>query len=301
MKVLMGICLCLASALAFEYHLTPVKVDKGIYCFFGAPEVMDTHNNGNMVNSCYVDTGRGWLIIDSGPTYAYAKEAAESVRKIKPQPFRAVINTHAHDDHWLGNAFFADKNIQVIGPVLFKTAIDPAQKTRMQKRITPEAYAKTRVELPTRFIAKDSTWNVDGQTLRLLRFEDAHTKEDLVVYLPDRDTVFAGDLVFNDRLPSLRDGNINRWISALESIRALKPVYIIGGHGLRTDASASDMTYDYLTSLRDAVKTAIDEGIGIGAATRSITLSRFQSVALYKMMHAQNVETAYRTLEWEDD
>ena len=58
MKMLWTVWLSITSALAFEYHLEPVNVDRGIYCFFGKPEVMNTVNNGNMVNSCYVDTGR---------------------------------------------------------------------------------------------------------------------------------------------------------------------------------------------------------------------------------------------------
>ena len=38
-------------AFAFEYGLVPVKVNEKVYCFFGKPEVMDTINNGNMVNA----------------------------------------------------------------------------------------------------------------------------------------------------------------------------------------------------------------------------------------------------------
>ncbi|WP_345986259.1 MBL fold metallo-hydrolase [Sulfurimonas sp. HSL-1656] len=302
MKMLWTVWLSITSALAFEYHLEPVNVDRGIYCFFGKPEAMNTVNNGNMVNSCYVDTGRRWLVIDSGPTHAYAKEAAAKMQAIKAQPTALVIDTHVHDDHWLGNGYFAAAGIPVYGPGLFQKAVNPQETTRMQKRISPEAYAGTQVVLPSHSIDANETLDVDGETLRIIRLtRKAHTAEDLMVYLPKRETLFAGDLVFNDRIPSLRDGDLHGWIAALETVQAMPLKHIIGGHGKNTGKDALQMTYVYLTQLRDRVRDAIDDGIGIAEATKTIRLDAFRSVALYDAMHAQNVEVAYRMLEWDDE
>jgi len=295
-------CTLALTLSAFEYGLSPVKVDEGIYCFFGKPEVMDRVNNGNMVNSCYVDTGRRWLVIDSGPTYAYAEEAAVKMHTVKPQPTGMVIDTHVHDDHWLGNGFFERAGIPVLGPGLFQKAVNPNETTRMQQRISPEAYAGTETALPTRYVDANETLTLDGEEIRFIRLSRrAHTAEDLLVYLPARQTLFAGDLVFNDRIPSLRDGDIRGWIAALEALRAMPLRHIIGGHGDRTDAHAAEMTYRYLTQLRDRVEEAIDAGVGIADATKNIRLDAFRDVALYDAMHAQNVEAAYRMLEWDDE
>jgi len=301
-KALWALWLGVTAALAFEYGLAPVKVDEGLYCFFGKPEVMNDVNNGNMVNSCYVDTGSGWLVIDSGPTYAYAKEALTRMRQIKAQPVHLVIDTHVHDDHWLGNGYFESQGVEVVGPSLFKTAVNPAEPTRMQHRVSPEAYAGTEAKLPTRFVDSNKTLSVGNETIRLIRIDrKAHTGEDMVVYLPGRRTLFAGDLVFNDRIPSLRDGDINGWIAALEMLRTLPLAHVIGGHGDRTGPNADDMTYRYLVALRDTVRTALDNDIGIAEATRRNQLDAFRNTALYDVMHAQNVEAAYRMLEWEDE
>ena len=61
------------------------------------------------------------------------------------------------------------------------------------------------------------------------------------------------------------------------------------------------MTYRYLVQLRDRVRDAIANGVGIAEATKSIRLDAFRDTALYDAMHAQNVEAAYRMLEWEDE
>jgi glyoxylase-like metal-dependent hydrolase (beta-lactamase superfamily II) len=279
-----------------------VNVDQGIYCFFGKPEVMNEINNGNMVNSCYVDAGRHWLVIDSGPTFAYAKEAAHTMQQIKPMPVGLVIDTHVHDDHWLGNGYFKAKGIDIIGPTLFKTTVNPDETTRMQKRISKAAYAGTEIKFPTRYVDANTTLMLDTLEVRLIRVDrKAHTEEDLMVFVPALNTLFAGDLVFNDRIPSLRDGDISGWIAALEAIRSMPLKHIIGGHGDRTDNTAAEFTYRYLVQLRDGVREAIENDIGIAEATKSIRLDAFRNAALYDVMHAQNVEVVYRMLEWEDE
>jgi cyclase len=302
MKPLGLLLLSFAVLNAFEYGLSPHKISKRIYCFFGKPEAMDQHNNGNMVNTCYVDAGRRWLVIDSGPTYAYAKEAAETMQRIKPMPIGLVINTHVHDDHWLGNGYYESRGIDVLGPSRFKTAVNPDETTRMQKRISASAYAGTDIKLPTRYVDANATLMLGNLEVRLIRVDrTAHTEEDLMVFVPALNTLFAGDLIFNDRIPSLRDGDINGWIAELETIRSIPLQHLIGGHGDRTDTAAADFTYRYLVALRDRVREAIENDTGIAEATKSIRLDAFRNAALYDIMHKQNVEAAYRMLEWEDE
>lgn len=302
MNVLWALLLGTTSALAFEYGLEANKINEKVYCFFGKPEVMNETNNGNMVNSCYADTGHHWIVVDPGPTYAYAKEAYEKMQRIKQMPVAMVVDTHVHDDHWLGNGFFKAKGVDIFGGSLFKTEVNPDAKTRMQKRISKKAYAGTVVTLPTHYVDTIYRTAVDGEPVQLMALSHtAHTAEDLLVYLPNMQTLFAGDLVFNDRIPSLRDGDINGWIAALAKIRKMPLRTIVGGHGNAVDRHAVNLTYDYLVSLRNAVKNAIDEGVDIEDATRTIQLPAFSGIALYDMMHAQNVEAAYRTLEWEDE
>jgi cyclase len=93
--------------LSFDYKLQPVEVvNDRTHCFFGHSEVMDEHNNGDISNSCFVNMGTSYLAIDSGSTFSYAHQAYEKIKKIKNLPISYVINTHVHDDHWLGNSYY---------------------------------------------------------------------------------------------------------------------------------------------------------------------------------------------------
>ena len=252
---------------AFEYGLKPEKVNDKVYCFFGKPEVMDKKNNGNMVNSCFVDLGSQWLVIDPGPTYAYAKEAWKEMSTVKKMPKATVINTHVHDDHWLGNGFYISRGAEVLGAPAFKEEVNPSAVTRMQQRISKEAYALTSPKLPTKIVDQNRTLHIDGNEIRLIKVaQKAHTSGDILVYLPKMQTIFCGDLLFNERLPSLRDGDINGWIAALEMIKSMQLPSVIGGHGKKVGSDAIDLTYRYLVELRNEVREAIDDDVGIGPA-----------------------------------
>jgi glyoxylase-like metal-dependent hydrolase (beta-lactamase superfamily II) len=259
---------------------------------------MDERNNGNMVNSCFVDVGTSYLVIDSGPTYLYAQEAYSAMKKIKNQPISYVINTHVHDDHWLGNSCYDSLGIKIIGSSAFD-GMDKEEKTRMQMRITPEAFEKTKQVFPTIFVKNEKILKLDGVKVHIKSVNSkAHTDSDLLVYIPKYSTLFAGDLIFNDRLPSIRDGNIANWIEALDKIRAMKMKYVIGGHGELIDSHSIDMTYNYLSELNVKVGTFLEDGEEIGDVVNMVVMSKYKDVNFYKEMHRQNVEMAYRMLEW---
>lgn len=289
-----------ASAGAYDFNLKPKEVAPGVTCFFGEPEVMNTTNNGNMVNTCYIETATGYVVIDSGSSYAYAESGYKAMQRIKPLPVAWVINTHVHDDHWLGNGFFAQKGVKVLGSDDFVHNASIDSPTRIQTHISPEAYALTVPTLPDTLVRSDQTLRVGDQEIELrLMKKKAHSDKDMVVFLPKSKTLFAGDLVFNDRVPSLNGGNINGWIEALDALNELNATTIVGGHGYRTDSKAAEMTYRYLTRMRSEIRKALEEGVGIEDAVQKITMEEFKSLRMYETLHRANVEASYRVLEWE--
>jgi len=284
--------------LAYDYNLTPIKVSDNTHCFFGAPEVMDERNNGNMVNSCFVDVGTSYLVIDSGPTYLYAVQAYESMKKIKNQPISYVINTHVHDDHWLGNSYYDSLDVKIIGSSAFD-GMDREERTRMQQRISKAAFLQTIQIFPTIFVEEEKILKLNNVDIYIKSInQKAHTKSDLLVYIPKYSTIFAGDLIFNDRLPSIRDGNIAHWLEALDEIRAMNMKYVIGGHGELVGTDSLNMTYEYLSELQTQVAKLLEDGEEIGDVVNMVVMSKYKNVNFYKEMHRQNVEIAYRMLEW---
>ena len=285
---------------AFELGLIPTKISSTVTCFLGKPEVMNTTNNGNMVNSCYLATPKGYVVIDSGSSYAYAASAYKAMQITQELPVILVIDTHVHDDHWLGNGFFVAQGVRVLGSDDFAHNSSIDFPTRIQTHISPEAYANTIPTRPTEMIDHDTNLTFGTTTLQLHLIPTlAHSAKDVVIFVPQSKTLFAGDLVFNDRIPSLLGGDINGWIGALEQLKTYGATTIIGGHGVKTDAEAMTMTYGYLTRLRHEVRTALKAGLGIEETMNRVTMPEYHGLKMFATLHRSNVEAAYRTLEWE--
>jgi len=302
MKYILFSLLLSLSLHAFEYHLVPKKVAEGVYCFFGAPEEIRKSNGGNMVNTCFVQTKEGFVIIDSGPTYAYASQAYMQMRNIADLPVKYVINTHDHDDHWLGNSFYKEQGALLIGPQTYAQSVFPGMKTRMEKTVGREIFSGTKVVKLDKIVKHSDTLYVGDTVFEIKQLvPQAHTKGDLVVWLPQRHVLFAGDLVFNDRVTSLRDGSVVGSLRALALIEVLKPEVVVGGHGFRTDANATKVLKSYLSEMKVQILEAIENDVPIEEITKRVQMPKYKGLKLYDALHRRNVFDAYRELEMYDE
>lgn len=279
---------------SYDYNLKPVKITNSVHCFFGKLEAPNKKNNGNMVNTCYVDQGDHYVVIDSGPTKLYAKQANETMNKIKSQKVKYVLNTHTHDDHINGNDYYASKGAVVIGSSKME---EQSNHGRMENLILPEAYNGTKEYMPDLRVGYETKEFGDIKAISLS--DHGHTKGDLVFLDKSSKVLFTGDLVFNGRVPSLRDGDINGWIEALDAIDSIDFKYMVSGHGFDISKNAHVMTKKYFSKIREMVRVAIEDGVEIDTAAKKSDIKEYEDKALYNELHSKNVFRAYQLLEWE--
>ncbi len=293
----------IVSLEAFDYHLVPQKLSKDTYCFFGKLENISKENAGNIVNTCYVQTKEGFVVIDSGPTYTYAQQAYEQMQKIADIPVKYVITTHDHDDHWLGNSFYKHKDIFFIGPKTYEENVYSGMHTRMENALGKELVNTQKIVKLDHVVEKRYTFTLGNKIFEILQpVSQAHTKGDLIVYLEKERIVFTGDLVFNDRLSSLRDGSLLGSLSALEVIDKLDAKIIVGGHGYKTDANATVEFSNYLKEMKNGILKAIEDDVGIDEIAKTLPMPDYKAKKLYDVLHKRNVFDAYRELEiYEED
>lgn len=255
-----------------------------------------------MVNTCFIQTKEGFVVIDSGPTYAYARQAYAQMQKIAKLPVKYVINTHDHDDHWLGNSFYKSKGALLIGPRTYEQNVVAGMETRMQRTLGKILFDKTDI-VPLDTIVDDNlTLSFAGEKFEIKQLVNiGHTKGDLVVFLPHKDTLFVGDLVFNGRLTSLRDGSILGSLEALDRIDAYHATYVISGHGYNTDANATKQFKAYLLEIKKEVKQALEDDIGMENITQRVLMPAYKALKLYDVLHARNILDAYKELEMVED
>lgn len=298
MKLIVSFFLIYFPLQAFDYNLVPQKLAKGVYCFFAKLENISRENAGNIANTCFVQTKEGFVVIDSGPTFSYASQAYEQMQKIAKLPVKYVIITHDHDDHWLGNSFYKDKGALLIGPRTYEQNVVAGMKTRMQGILGKKLYGKTKIVTLDTIVDNNLTLKVSDKIFEIKQLtKRAHTDADLLIHLSSEDVVFAGDLVFNGRLTSIRDGSLLGSLKMLDEIDALKPKVIIGGHGYKTDSHATKSLRMYLVQIKKEVQDALDADVSIDEITKKVTMLKYKEMKLYDVLHTRNVFVAYQELE----
>jgi len=283
----------------FDYKLKPKKVADNVWCFFGAIEKPTKENAGNMANNCYIKTADSYVLMDTGPSYQFAKQAYAEMKKIADLPVSNVIISHEHDDHWLGNDFYKKEfNATLIGPESVNTDYKEGTPTRMFNVLPKNAIEGTHIIKLDETPKKKKTIVVGGEKFEIIPMDTkAHTKDDIFIYMPDRKIVFAGDLVMNGRITSGRDGSVMGQLKALAMMQKLDWNILIPGHGFITDKTAMDEAKMYFNLTKERVLKAIDDGVDATEINEVVKLIEFKDKAMYDILNAQNIGFAFDELE----
>jgi len=287
----------------FDYKLSPKKVADNVWCFLGALDKPTKENAGFMANSCYVKTSDGYFLMDSGPSYQFAKQAYAVMQKIADLPVKYVVNSHHHDDHWLGNDFYKKTfNAQLIGPNSINENYKEGDKTRMYKVLPANAIEGTHIIKLDVVPKKEMVITLGGEDFHIIPMDvKAHTADDVFVYMPKSKVLFGGDLVMNGRVNSDRDGAVMGELKAIKMMRGMEWNTLVPGHGLITDKTALDETELYFTLMKKRVLEAMEDDVDATGITDRVKLEEFKDKAMYDLLNARNVGYAFDELEMLDD
>ena len=188
-------------------------------------------------NAGFVATERGAVVIDTLNTPARGRQLASSVRSATAGQVFLVINTHWHYDHTFGNQAFD-------APVIAHCSLSTELANAAARDLMPVAIAAwvsehpedrwmaDELELVYPSIAFEGRLVLDLAPFRMiLHHLGGHTPDSSVVDLPEEGVLFAGDLVFEGRVPFLRQANIKDTIQALGRIESLGARTVVPGHG----------------------------------------------------------------------
>lgn len=284
---LAGACLLFAAsgrALAVQVEFRPVA--PGVYAFIGETGPRTVANEGLNANIGLVVTPAGAVLIDSGATFQGARQIHEAVRRVTSQPVRWVINTGGQDHRWLGNAYFQAQGAEVIAHADARADMMNRGNDHLEGlRSALGAKADGTVpSLPTRWLAgQDERMEFGGVAFAFKHRQGAHTPGDTLVWLPQQNVLFSGDVVYVDRmLGVLPVSHTRHWLETFAVIEQLNPKVLVPGHGEVTDvATARADTQAYLLALRAHMKQAVDDGVDVGEAVRS-----FDGRPFMRLLHA---------------
>ena len=287
----------------FDYKLKPQKVSENIWCFFGKTEVPSKENGGFMANSCYIKAKDSYILIDTGANYNFAKQAYEAMQKIEDLKVSTIIITHEHDDHWMGNSFYKDRfNSTIYAPKSVNENYNENSKPRIFEILDKNEMENTKVIKADVVVSDEKVINISDKTIKIIPTKlTAHTKDDLIVYLPDEKVIFTGDIIMNQRVTSNRDGSVIGTLKAIDLINSYDWNTLIAGHGTITDKKATDFTTKYFTLLKTRVLEAIEAGITADEISKVVTMDDFKDIAMFDELNSRNVFDAFRELEFYDE
>lgn len=291
-----------ATAQALDIRFQPVA--PGIYAYIGDMGARTYDNEGLNANIGLVVTAAGAVLIDSGATFASARQIAEAARKVTTQPIKWVINTGGQDHRWLGNGYFKAQGAEIIAHANARADMNNRGNDHLLglQATLKEKAAGTVPTLPTRFITEqDAVLSLGGITLELKHRNGAHTPGDLMVWLPQHKVLFTGDVVYVDRLLGVIPvSNTRNWLATFTVIEQLNHPTIVTGHGKVTNlATARADTRDYLLALRAHMKKAVDDGVDVSAAVKSFNAAPFMRLLNAAELMPGNASRTYLELERE--
>jgi glyoxylase-like metal-dependent hydrolase (beta-lactamase superfamily II) len=136
--------------------------------------------------------------------------------------------------------------------------------------------------------------------LELRAWPEAHSEADLTVLDRATGTLVAGDLVFDDHLPTL-EGSLAGWLSVLEEMGGIEAEHVVPGHGgpLLPWPEGGEPVRRYLGALARDVRALLAQGATIGEAAGAAAAEEAGAWALFEEHNPRNATVAYAEIEWE--
>jgi glyoxylase-like metal-dependent hydrolase (beta-lactamase superfamily II) len=205
------------------------------------------------------------LVVDCGLGRANGELVLRKAREVAGSKPVLLTTTHFHPEHAFGAQAFQ-------GHATILTNTTQANELRdkggffltLFRGLGPEsreALAGTEVVMPDETYQGERTIDLGGKQV-ILRELAGHTRGDQIVFLPQEQVLFTGDLVENRLFPILfdQDASARRWTLALAHLIGLSPATVVPGHGEMGTVELVQEVQDLLIFIREEVNRRIKEG-----------------------------------------
>lgn len=288
---------------AFSCELdTPLDIAEirpGVYVHEGVHEDIGAGNCGDIANIGFIVGEASVAVIDPGGSPATGLRLRKAVEVVTSLPISHVVITHSHPDHFFGASQMGSE-VAVVAHKNYARAL--AQRGRFYIERFSALFSDTEeLELvrPTLQVEKQELINLGNRELRLIAHKTAHTDNDLSVFDVESGVLWAGDLLFHDRIPSL-DGSVSGWLDVMDELAQSVPDLVVPGHGsvgLWQDIAPKQR--HYLQLLRSEIRDVISANGRLSKAIDVVGAGEQQKWLLFEEYHQGNVTKAFTELEWE--
>ncbi|MCW3147877.1 quinoprotein relay system zinc metallohydrolase 1 [Stutzerimonas stutzeri] len=295
--LILACCLTLPLHAELRYSLQPKQIAEDVWLLEGSTDNFEQRNGGNIVNTGFIVTEAGVVVIDSGPSRRYGEAMREAIAGVTDRPVIKLLLTHHHPDHVLGNQAFADVPIAALAGTTELLREQGDAMAENMYRLVGDWMRGTEVVLPGETL-QPGVLEIGGHRLRLLALR-GHTGADLAVLDENSGVLFASDILFYQRaLTTPNSPGLDVWLADLDTLQAQPWKLLVPGHGpVASDDAPFVQMRDYLVWLDSLLREAAASGADMNEVIHSPIPERFAGISLTRYELIRSVTHLYPQYE----
>ena len=206
-------------------------------------------------NMGLIDCNGKSILIDTCWDLHFTQQMLQAMQPvISGSPITTVINTHSDGDHCWGNQLFKDQEIVATRACQDQMQhMKPASLTAMQHSckalkyvpfggmncfshymgdmLSPYQFDGIHITDPTVTFSHEHSLCINGKDIVLYEVGPGHTSGDAIVYVPDEQVAYAGDIAFIGSTPIMWSGPMENLVAGLEKLLSFNAKVMVPGHG----------------------------------------------------------------------
>ena len=251
------------------------QLSRHVWMIYSPDGFPTPENQGMMCNITFVETRKGLVVVDSGASVQIGEMAIRQARKAFKKPVIAIINTHYHGDHWLGNQAYVEaygNSLPIYahpGTIKAIQGIEGNMWRTLMEQWTNQATIGTRVMPPTHPLENGAELKFGDVTLRLHHFGIVHTPYDLCVEVLEDKLMLVGDVAMDRRIANMDDGSYVGSLKAYDALEKTGSSIWLPGHG-QPGRQVLQWNRELFEGIYQPCELAIKDGLGLEEAKKLV-------------------------------
>ena len=228
-------------------------------------------------NAGFVVTEGGVVVIDALASPRQGEQLLRTIRGITDRPVSWLVLTHHHPDHHFGAVVLRKAGARVVAhPDTRVLAAEGGEDALIADWVRVVGLDAMRgfefANTPDRKVTGSDTLRVGGRTIVVTHPGQGHSAGDLLVWLPRERVLFAGDVLVEDGVSMVVDGNSSELLRVLGAVEGLGPAVVVPGHGAIPERPSTLVrrTREYLTALQGEMRAAVERGVPMRRALAAL-------------------------------
>ena len=272
------VALAQADMATLNYHLKPRQIAPGTWVIEGAVDDFSRANGCNIINTAFIATGAGVVVVNTGTSRLYGEQQRKAIASVTHEPVLRVLNLNLHPDYFFGNQAWADKPIQALAGTIAGQQAEGGAYADNLYRLCGD-WMKATESQPAKVALEPQSFTLGGHRLELRRLQ-GHTADDLVLLDHSTGVMFAGGLVFSQRVPTTPHADFSAWLASLDILAQWQQSgefkQVVPSHGpVHTGAEGINETRDWLRWLTSSLQASAERGLDLSEVLRQPVPDRF--------------------------